>query len=105
MSCVSFSTSFQKTKNRDFPGGAVDKSLPANAGDTGSTPGPGRSHMSWSSQAHESQLLSPSTATSEALMPSSLCSAIREATAMRSLHTTIRSSSCWQQLENARKQQ
>ena len=29
----------------DFPGGAVVKNLPANAGDTGSTRGPGRSHM------------------------------------------------------------
>ena len=28
-----------------FPGGAVVESLPANAGDTGSCPGPGRSHM------------------------------------------------------------
>ena len=28
-----------------FPGGAVVKNLPANAGDTGSSPGPGRSHM------------------------------------------------------------
>ena len=28
-----------------FPGGAVDKNLPANTGDTGSIPGPGRSHM------------------------------------------------------------
>ena len=28
-----------------FPGGAVVENLPANAGDTGSTPGPGRSHM------------------------------------------------------------
>ena len=28
-----------------FPGGAVVKSLPANAGDTGLIPGPGRSHM------------------------------------------------------------
>ena len=28
-----------------FPGGAVVESLPANAGDTGSSPGPGRSHM------------------------------------------------------------
>ena len=31
--------------SRDFPGGAVVKNLPANAGDTGSNPGPGRSHM------------------------------------------------------------
>ena len=30
---------------RDFPGGAVVKNLPANAGDTGLIPGPGRSHM------------------------------------------------------------
>ena len=29
----------------DFPGGAVVKNAPANAGDTGSSPGPGRSHM------------------------------------------------------------
>ena len=28
----------------DFPGGAVVKNPPANAGDTGSIPGPGRSH-------------------------------------------------------------
>ena len=30
---------------RDFPGGAVVKNPPANAGDTGSSPSPGRSHM------------------------------------------------------------
>ena len=28
-----------------FPGGAVVKNLPANAGDKVSSPGPGRSHM------------------------------------------------------------
>ena len=28
-----------------FPGGAVVKNSPANAGDTGSSPGQGRSHM------------------------------------------------------------
>ena len=35
------------TKNalKGFPGGAVVENLPANAGDTGSSPGPGRSHM------------------------------------------------------------
>ena len=32
----------------DFPGGAVVKNPPANAGDTGSSPGLGRSHMPWS---------------------------------------------------------
>ena len=29
----------------DFPGGAVVKNPPASAGDTGSSPGPGISHM------------------------------------------------------------
>ena len=31
-----------------FPGGTVVRNPPANAGDTGSIPGPGRSHMLWS---------------------------------------------------------
>ena len=31
-----------------FPGGAVVENPPANAGDTGSIPGLGRSHMPWS---------------------------------------------------------
>ena len=31
-----------------FPGGAVVKNPPANAGDMGSSPGPGRSHVPWS---------------------------------------------------------
>ena len=30
---------------RDFPGGTVVKNPPANAGDTGLSPGSGRSHM------------------------------------------------------------
>ena len=30
---------------QDFPGGTVVKNPPANAGDTGSSPGPGRYHM------------------------------------------------------------
>ena len=33
---------------RDFPGGAVVKNPPASAEDTGSSSGPGRSHMPWS---------------------------------------------------------
>ena len=32
-------------KRRDFPGGTVVKNPPANAGDMGSSPGLGRSHM------------------------------------------------------------
>ncbi|XP_073664253.1 serine/threonine-protein phosphatase 6 regulatory subunit 2-like isoform X2 [Tursiops truncatus] len=34
-----------KESIQGFPGGAVVKNPPANAGDTGSSPGPGRSHM------------------------------------------------------------
>ena len=37
-----------KKEKTGFPGGAVVESLPANAGDTGSSPGLGRSHMPWS---------------------------------------------------------
>ena len=40
------------------PGGAVVKNPPANAGDTGSSPGPGRSHMPQSNKARAPQLLS-----------------------------------------------
>ena len=65
----------------DFPGGAVVKNLPADAGDTGSSPGPGRSHMpqsNWArapqllslrSRACEPQLLSPHATTTEAHAP------------------------------------
>ena len=38
----------QNWRYQDFSGGAVVKSPPVNAGDTGLSPGPGRSHMSWS---------------------------------------------------------
>ena len=38
-----------------FPGGAVVENLPANAGDTGLSPGLGRSHMPRSSWAREPQ--------------------------------------------------
>ena len=34
-----------KLDTRDFPGGAVVKNLSANAGNTGLSPGPGKSHM------------------------------------------------------------
>ena len=33
------------TMSSDFPGGTVVKNPPASAGDMGSSPGPGRSHM------------------------------------------------------------
>ena len=39
----------KKSRKKDtiqgFPGGAVVKNPPANAGDTGLSPGPGRSHI------------------------------------------------------------
>ena len=66
---------------RDFLGGAVVKNPPANARDTGSSPGPGRSHMPWSNKARvpqllnlrsracEPQLVSPRTTTTEARAP------------------------------------
>ena len=64
-----------------FPGGAVVKNPPANAGDMSSSPGPGRSHMPQSnearapqllslhSRAREPQLLSPRATTTEAREP------------------------------------
>ena len=66
-----------------FPGGTVIKNPPANTGDTGSSPGPGRSHMPQSNKAHapqllslcsrarEPQLLSPCATTTEARVPRS----------------------------------
>ena len=42
------SISLKTGTSRGFPGGAVVENLPANAGDTGSSPGLGRSHMPWS---------------------------------------------------------
>ena len=48
-----------KKKKEGLPGGAVVKNPPANAGDLGLSPGPGRSHMLRSNQAHVPQLLKP----------------------------------------------
>ena len=58
-----------KTELEDFPGGVVVRNLPANAGDTGLSPGPGRSHTRRSNEAREPQLLSPRAATTEARAP------------------------------------
>ena len=40
-----------KSDQLGFPGGSVVKNLPVNAGDTGSTPEPVRSHLPWSNKA------------------------------------------------------
>ena len=45
-------------QDRGFPGGAVVENPPVNAEDTGSSPGPGRSHMPRSNEARAPQLLS-----------------------------------------------
>ena len=85
-----------KDKNRmigGFPGGAVIENLPANAGDTDLSPGLGRSHMPRSNWAREPQLLS--------LCVWSLCSATREATIVRGLHTVMKSGPRLPQLEKA----
>ena len=44
MGCVGI-FSYLRYSVLDFSGGAVDKNPPANAGDMGLIPGPGRSHM------------------------------------------------------------
>ena len=75
------------------PGGAVVENLPANAGDTGSSPGLGGSHMPRSDWAREPQLLS--------LRVWSLCSATRKAVTVRGLRTAMKSGPCSPQLEKA----
>ena len=66
---------------------------PANAGDTGSSPGLRRSHMPRSNWAREPQLLS--------LRVWSLCSTTREAAIVRGPCTAMKSGPCSPQLEKA----
>ena len=66
--------------NSGFPGGAVVKNPPASAGDTGSSPGPGRSHMPQSNQARAPQLLS---LRSTACMPQLLKPMLRNKTSQQ----------------------
>ena len=88
-----FKDSNQASMDRGFPGGAVAGSLTANAGDTGSSPGLGGSHMPRSSWAREPQLLS--------LHIWSPCSATREATIVRGPCTVMESGPRLPQLEKA----
>ena len=69
------------------------ESLPANAGDMGSSPGLGRSHMPRSNWAREPQLLS--------LSVWSLCSATREAAMVRGPRTAMKIGPHLPQLEKA----
>ena len=82
-----------RTPEQGFPGGAVVESLPADAGDAGSSPGLGRSHMPWSDWAREPQLLS--------LRVWSLCSATGEAAMVRGPRTAMKSGPRLPQLEKA----
>ena len=69
------------------------ENLPASAGDTGSSPGLGRSHVLRSNWAREPQLLS--------LHDWSLCSATREAAIVRGPRTAMKSDPHSPQLEKA----
>ena len=69
------------------------ENLPANAGDRGSSPGLGRSHMPRSNWAREPQLLS--------LRVWSLCSTTREAAIVRGPRTAMKSGPRLAQLEKA----
>ena len=69
------------------------ENLPANAGDMGSCPGLGRSHVPQSGWACEPQLLR--------LRVWSLCSATREATTVRGPRTAMKSGPRSPQLEKA----
>ena len=82
-----------KKASAGFPGGAVVENLPANAGDTGSSPGLGGSHMPRSGWAREPQLLS--------LRVWSLCSATREAARVSGLRIAMKSGPRLPQLERA----
>ena len=84
---------YTKPLGLGFPGGAVVENLPANAGDTGLSPGLGRSHMPRSNWVREPQLLS--------LRVWSLCSATREAAIVRGPRTAMKSGPRSPQLEKA----
>ena len=90
---MSLGTVLKILRYRGFPGGAVVENLPANAGDTGSSPGLGGSHMPQSNWAHEPQLLS--------LRVWSLCSATGEAATVRGPRTAMKSGPRLLQLEKA----
>ena len=83
---MSFKNQLLKARFGGFPGGAVVRNLPTNAGDTGSSTGPGRSHMPQSNEAHALQLLSLRAATTEALTPRARAPQQEKPTATGRLH-------------------
>ena len=84
---------YKKKVSRGFPGGAVVENLPAIAGDTGSSPGLGGSHMPRSGWAREPQLLS--------LRVWSLCPATGGAATVKGPRTAMKSGPHLPQLEKA----
>ena len=87
----------QKTPFRGFPGSSVARSLSANLGDMGSISGPGGSHMKRLRETARAIChnywacpLEPKTTTTEATCHATEARVLqRDATAMRSSHTTI----------------
>ena len=100
-----YNTSIQNACPLGFPGGSVVKNLPANAGEHGFEPWPGKIP-------HAAEQLTPWATAPEPACHNywsarawSPCSATREATAVRRPRTATKSSPCSPQLERARAQQ
>ena len=93
LSKIKYKETILKAAREGFPRGTVVENLPASAGDTGLSPGLGRSHMPWSNWASVPQLLS--------LRDWSLCSTTREAAIVRGPGTAMKSGPCLPQLEKA----
>jgi len=84
---------YTKERTWGFPGGSLVKNPPANADHRSLIPAFGKiphasGHLRLCTTATEPELSNPPAATTEALNPWSLCSATREATAVRSLCAT-----------------
>ena len=90
----------------DFPGGAVVKIHPASAGDTGSSPSPGRSHMPQSNLSlctttTEPALQSPRATTTEAHAPRACALQQEKPPQLEARRTATESSPRSPQLEKA----
>ena len=71
-----------------FSGGSVVKNPPANAGDTGPIPDPGRSHVPWSNSRTEPVIQGPRAASPEPARPKACAPAQEKPLQGRGLHTT-----------------
>ena len=83
----------------------MDGKPPADAGDMGLIPGPGRSHVPQSNEAGAPQLLSPHSRAHRPQLPSlcadSPCSETRETTAVRSTRSALQKAQEKQQRPSA----